>query len=258
MIESGKVDKLICLSSGCGKPANQAQINEIFADDKALIEKLSRFKVVKEELHDPLLRYCPKSSCNTKIFAKNMRADKLVCPECATVVCFSCKEEWHAGESCDIAFIRKLGPQNQNTRISFCPLCRLKIKKNEGCNHMTCGVCYYEWCWVCNMDYYSSHCGIKQGLNRLSLREYFIVALFFPLFVFCLPILLIFGISVAFSVVMHLKIEDDQGYRDNGWKWHFYLMPHVLLGSILLFVLTLYCIPLVIPTFTCLMIYFLF
>lgn len=33
--------------------------------------------------------------------------------------------------------------------VSFCPACRTKVEKNEGCNHMTCIYCKYEFCWFC-------------------------------------------------------------------------------------------------------------
>jgi hypothetical protein len=40
-------------------------------------------------------------------------------------------------------------------------------EKNEGCNHMKCAECKYEWCWLCeqqyNYDHYKS--GVCDGLQ---------------------------------------------------------------------------------------------
>jgi hypothetical protein len=77
------------------------------------------------------------------------------------------------------------------------------------------------------------------------------------MFVVCIPILLFCGTSVAFFAVMHALINDEYGYDDDGWRLHLYLMPHILLGSMLVFVLALYCIPLIIPASACFVTYLL-
>jgi hypothetical protein len=34
-----------------------------------------------------------------------------------------------------------------------CPRCSTAIEKDEGCNHMSCRKCRYEFCWICMQDW---------------------------------------------------------------------------------------------------------
>ena len=84
-----------------------------------------------------------------------MKATKLTCTTCATEICFQCRGSWH-GESvtCEQSMQKELeGWVNENKdNVSFCPCCRSRIEKNQGCNHMTCGFCKYEFCWSCGQS----------------------------------------------------------------------------------------------------------
>ena len=44
-------------------------------------------------------------------------------------------------------------------QIKKCPKCGFLIKKNRGCNHMTCGnpTCKYEFCWLCMNEAVPGH-----------------------------------------------------------------------------------------------------
>jgi E3 ubiquitin-protein ligase RNF14 len=48
-----------------------------------------------------------------------------------------------------------------------CPKCNIPIEKNDGCDHMTCGKCKHEFCWLCLEDYKM----IKRGDNSLHKRS---------------------------------------------------------------------------------------
>ena len=38
-----------------------------------------------------------------------------------------------------------------------CPKCSIITEKNNGCNHITCTKCGYQWCWLCNEEYKENH-----------------------------------------------------------------------------------------------------
>ena len=101
---------------------------------------------------DPLSLYCPKAGCSANIRAANDQVKKLKCKACKTEICFKCREEWHGDLlSCEEAMskdLREWVEQNKDN-VSQCPVCKTRIEKNKGCNHMTCGVCCYEFCWAC-------------------------------------------------------------------------------------------------------------
>ena len=40
----------------------------------------------------------------------------------------------------------------------YCPKCKINTLKFDGCNHITCKKCGYEWCWVCFGRYKSFCC----------------------------------------------------------------------------------------------------
>lgn len=146
--------------------------------------KFERFKLKRELERDPLVRYCTKPGCDGHMRGKsNGETQKLQCPKCSTWVCFLCREEWHGeGLSCEALLDKQLEGwvKNNNRKVSFCPMCRTRIEKNKGCNHMTCAFCKYQFCWACSASAtYDDHhfetgrgCGVglmEQGIKPNSL-----------------------------------------------------------------------------------------
>ncbi|KAF4323503.1 hypothetical protein BBO99_00006020 [Phytophthora kernoviae] len=72
--------------------------------------------------------------------------DQLVCP----VV--ECKQSISEG---DIQHI--VGSEQTSLYRAVLKRKRMRIWKNEGCNHMTCTHCRYQYCWVCESSWDASH-----------------------------------------------------------------------------------------------------
>ena len=175
-IQKGEIDKLVCFTC-------REKITDQFAIDileqnhrKQLVEKFKKFKEDKEFEADPLGCYCPKAGCSAKIRAANDKVSKLECPSCKTQFCFQCREEWHGNEiKCNQAINKDLQEWvNLNKdKVSRCPKCKALIEKNHGCNHMTCVLCKYEFCWACGGSayYYDNHFTRPNGCGVLMFQE---------------------------------------------------------------------------------------
>jgi ariadne-1 len=51
-----------------------------------------------------------------------------------------------------------------------CPGCKNFIEKNQGCNHMTCSKCRYEFCWLCLTEW-SKHGSSTGGFYACNIYE---------------------------------------------------------------------------------------
>jgi ariadne-1 len=75
---------------------------------------------------------------------------------CGSAFCFSCKEEAHRPVDCDTVrrWLVKNSAESENltwilANTKPCPKCTRPIEKNQGCMHMTCSQCRFEFCWLC-------------------------------------------------------------------------------------------------------------
>eukprot|EP01125_Pyxidicula_operculata_P015225 TRINITY_DN5149_c0_g2_i1.p1 TRINITY_DN5149_c0_g2~~TRINITY_DN5149_c0_g2_i1.p1 ORF type:complete len:335 (-),score=7.77 TRINITY_DN5149_c0_g2_i1:90-1094(-) len=85
------------------------------------------------------------------------KCKSIECNNCNTSMCTGCKWRAHDGD-CEenrIRFVELRTQQEELCEIwkinntKQCPRCRTSIQKNEGCSHMKCLICKYEFCWVC-------------------------------------------------------------------------------------------------------------
>lgn len=55
----------------------------------------------------------------------------------------------------------------KNYGAKYCPKCKINTLKFDGCNHITCKKCGYEWCWVC-FGRYKSFCSNVHYAGRVT------------------------------------------------------------------------------------------
>ncbi|XP_064085866.1 ankyrin repeat and IBR domain-containing protein 1-like [Macrobrachium nipponense] len=53
------------------------------------------------------------------------------------------------------------------TNSKACPNCKSPIQKNEGCNHMKCSKCKFDFCWVC-LESWKKHSSATGGYFRCN------------------------------------------------------------------------------------------
>eukprot|EP00347_Sterkiella_histriomuscorum_P018509 403345242 len=211
-IQNASLDKLVCASQGCGQRVTEKQIEFIFENETEIIEKLKRFSIQQALDRDPLVRQCTRNGCDGWTKAKSFNAGKVSCDKCKQPICFQCRDEWHGYfTSCQKNMEKKFqGWASNNINISFCPKCKTKVEKVEGCNHMTCYFCRFQWCWICGGTYTQDHyvpfnpfgCGNQQFAKKHKWYIQFWINLgWLLLALILLPLIIVFGLP-AFLIAI--------------------------------------------------------
>ena len=136
--------------------------NEIFTDEqvKALLPKdkfnqYTTYKKIKILNSNPNLRWCMKPGCGKYAFGQE--GSKFVVCECGTKICFACRNEHHPKQTCDNMLDATYKDYLKRQDVQRCPKCKFGVEKMDGCNHMTCCMCQYQWCWLCGGHYTRNH-----------------------------------------------------------------------------------------------------
>ena len=122
-----------------------------------LFEKYVSFTQNQKVNMDPKLFWCPRPGCNTHIDSRLFKKRKGVCSTCNSTVCLKCGARFHRKKNCALMIDNEFGRWAARSDVNPCPKCRIPVEKDEGCQHMTCSVCRYQWCWVCGGKYTNNH-----------------------------------------------------------------------------------------------------
>jgi hypothetical protein len=148
-----KVDEIACLS--CKVPLLLSDANILNQDELKVIYQaaLNKYLVVNWNKYYK----CPTADCDN--YMEQSEQQLFYCSQCSMMYCKNCDTDYHGkvsheGVSCDIFQKRKKDNKADEEWLKLhskpCPNCAIAIEKNEGCNHMTCIRCRYEFCWKCS------------------------------------------------------------------------------------------------------------
>jgi hypothetical protein len=162
-LSSGKLTAR-CMRAGCKVAVPPLAWFELLnAADFSRFRRLSLQAFVDRS---PVSAFCanPKG-CERVIFWPHViqaTSTALIECQCGHRMCWGCLSAPHAPASC--AQVKDFSSASgvaadalwiaRNTKP--CPKCHVSIEKNEGCMHMTCSSCRYEYCWLC-LQCWSGH-----------------------------------------------------------------------------------------------------
>ncbi|CAH8519137.1 unnamed protein product [Schistosoma turkestanicum] len=162
-IEEGSSVEIKCMSVGCNVLVIEDFLLTLLKNSPVKDKYLNLLFQRMVESH-PSLRFCVGLNCPVFICAlEEPKARRVQCERCHAEFCFMCSEAYHAPTSCAtlkhwlVKCRDDSGTANYMTaHTKDCPSCHVCIEKNEGCNHMKCSICHYEFCWVC-LGVWKSH-----------------------------------------------------------------------------------------------------
>ena len=155
-ITNANVSKILCMQHGCGTILETKFIKKILEGNKDLIEKYDKFLQRKKMLEQSdKIRFCPIPDCEG--YAEKKGKNKYVKCNYGHEFCFDCGSKPHGRKKCADIMDKEFEEWKSHKIVKRCPCCRMWTEKNEGCNHMTCAECKFQWCWLCLGPYSLNH-----------------------------------------------------------------------------------------------------
>ena len=155
LITEAKVEKIKCMDHECKEIVSEDFILKHISDNNNLVEKYYRFKKRSEIIKDKNKKICPNPDCDS--FLQKSNESKYVQCENGHKYCYDCLKPPHGNNTCDKNLEKQFMKWKKGKRVKRCPRCHMYTEKNEGCNHMTCVSCRYQWCWLCEGEYKYGH-----------------------------------------------------------------------------------------------------
>ena len=155
-IKENKLASIKCLDYICKEKLKDEFIINLLNSDFDLIKKYKRYKLELEIINDPNKKLCPYPNCDSYLELKQILNKDVKCKN-NHAFCFVCLKSPHGKLPCNGNLDKSIEEYAMNNFVKKCPKCSIIIEKNDGCNHITCTKCGYQWCWLCNEEYNVNH-----------------------------------------------------------------------------------------------------
>ena len=164
LIDNNNIDQIPCPNKQC----DNKNISEEFFQNYLMEEeyfKYRQFKSQNQIARDPKKMFCPICDSYAQIDEKAISKYRPDDPNYvkSTLKCMNGHEFCSCGrplhENKCYKDEKEFKEIIKKEKIKNCPKCGFLIKKNMGCNHMTCGnpTCKYEFCWICMKEAIPDH-----------------------------------------------------------------------------------------------------
>ena len=152
--------EILCMEKTCLKKINDERIRYFIKENDILLKKYENYDLKRKVYNNSNMKFCPFPDCNGIGIIKNLTDPNNKFIKCSKghEFCFVCLKKWHKGKKCKEEVLDKnLKKLKDKINSKRCPNCGIFLIKYEGCNHMTCSNCKYEFCWICMSKYNNEH-----------------------------------------------------------------------------------------------------
>ncbi|XP_064410854.1 ankyrin repeat and IBR domain-containing protein 1 isoform X2 [Latimeria chalumnae] len=202
-IQEGEAHNIFCPAYDCFQLVPVDVIESVVS--REMDKRYLQFDIKAFVENNPAIKWCPTAGCEravrlTKQVSGTTGTDPLSFPllrapavDCGKghLFCWECLGEAH--EPCDcqtwkkwLQKITEMKPEELAgvseayedaanclwllTNSKPCANCKSPIQKNEGCNHMQCAKCKYDFCWIC-LEEWKKHSSSTGGYYRCTRYE---------------------------------------------------------------------------------------
>ncbi|XP_047454078.1 ankyrin repeat and IBR domain-containing protein 1-like [Mugil cephalus] len=202
-IQEGEAHNIFCPAFDCYQLVPVEVIESVVS--REMDKRYLQFDIKAFVENNPAIRWCPEAGCERAVRLNNQgpgtsASDSLFFPllrapavDCGKghLFCWECQGEAHEPCDCEtwklwLQKVNEMKPEELAgvseayedaanclwllSNSKPCANCKSPIQKNEGCNHMQCAKCKYDFCWIC-LEEWKKHSSSTGGYYRCTRYE---------------------------------------------------------------------------------------